>query len=253
MCTNFMIPADAEHQYVVTGRTMDFGQAMDTILCMVPRGKSFPVLPPANGYHWQNSYGFVAMTVMLDVEHLEFDAPYYSDGLNEEGLSAASLWLPGTAYPEPSTSIQNVYVADMCALILGMAAIRMLGLRGPWRNVFLALGTAVVIRYFYWRTTSTLPPVTDTLNFICGATLWVAEIYSAVMLAISLFVIADPLERKPAQRLSVDDMPTVDVFVPTYNEDRDLLAITLAAATSIDYPPEKLKVHLLDDGGTDQK
>ncbi len=117
-----MIPVDAERQYVVTGRTMDFGQAMDTVLCMIPRGKSFPLIPPANGYHWQNTYGFVAMTAMLDVEHLELAAPYYSDGLNEKGLSAASLWLPGTAYPEPSASVPNVYVADMCALILGMAA-----------------------------------------------------------------------------------------------------------------------------------
>ena len=149
-------------------------------------------------------------------------------------------------------SIQAQFVLG-CAAILGMMLIRALRLRGPWRNVFLALGTAVVLRYFYWRTTSTLPPVSDTLNFICGLALWIAEMYSAIMLAISLFVIADPLDRKPAVRLSYEDMPTVDVFVPTYNEDRDLLAITLAAATTLDYPKEKLNVHLLDDGGSDQK
>ena len=48
-------------------------------------------------------------------------------------------------------------------------------------------------------------------------------------------------------------MPTVDVFVPSYNEDRDLLARTLAAAKGINYPPDKLTVFLLDDGGTEQK
>ncbi|WP_245572860.1 UDP-forming cellulose synthase catalytic subunit [Lichenihabitans psoromatis] len=149
-------------------------------------------------------------------------------------------------------SIQAQFVLGSTA-ILGMALIRTLRLTGPWRNVFLALGTAVVLRYFYWRTTSTLPPVSDTLNFVCGLTLWIAEMYSAIMLAISLFVIADPLERKPARRLSYDEMPTVDVFVPTYNEDHDLLAITLAAATRLEYPADKLRVHLLDDGGTDQK
>ncbi len=46
-------------------------------------------------------------------------------------------------------------------------------------------------------------------------------------------------------------LPAVDVFVPTYNEDADLLANTLAAAKGMDYPADKLTVWLLDDGGTD--
>ena len=148
--------------------------------------------------------------------------------------------------------IQAQFVLGASAIAV-MATIRLLRLQGSWRKVFLALGTGIVIRYIFWRTTSTLPPMADTANFVCGVTLWCAEVYSIVMLGISLFVIADPLERPPAPRLEEADMPTVDVFVPTYNEDKDLLAITLAAATAINYPADKLKVHLLDDGGTDQK
>ena len=41
--------------------------------------------------------------------------------------------------------------------------------------------------------------------------------------------------------------------MPTYNEDTVLLATTLAAAKGIDYPPDKMTIWLLDDGGTDQK
>jgi cellulose synthase (UDP-forming) len=41
--------------------------------------------------------------------------------------------------------------------------------------------------------------------------------------------------------------------VPTYNEDAALLANTLAAARSMDYPADKVTVWLLDDGGTLQK
>ncbi|WP_163283990.1 glycosyltransferase, partial [Enterobacter hormaechei] len=41
--------------------------------------------------------------------------------------------------------------------------------------------------------------------------------------------------------------------VPSYNEDAAILAMTLAAARQMNYPPEKLTVWLLDDGGTDQK
>ena len=169
---------------------------------------------------------------------------------------ATSIWaLTGLAFLvllcEP-VGIQAQFVLGV-GTVTAMAAIRMLRLGGVWRMVFLALGTGVVIRYLYWRTTSTLPPVNDTASFVCGITLYGAELYSIAMLAISLFVVADPLERAPAPRLADDDLPTVDVFVPSYNEDRDLLAVTLAAATSLRYPADKLSVHLLDDGGTDQK
>ena len=84
------------------------------------------------------------------------------------------------------------------ATVFAMGVIRFLRLDGAWRKVFLALGTGVVLRYLYWRTTSTLPPLADTASFVCGVTLYGAELYSIAMLAISLFVIADPLDRPPA-------------------------------------------------------
>ncbi len=139
------------------------------------------------------------------------------------------------------------------AAVVTMYVIKAMGLRGVWRHVFLGLGTTVVLRYLYWRTSSTLPPVEDLWNFIPGVILWCSECFSMLMLAISLFVIADPLERKPARQVPDEDLPTVDVFVPTYNEEADLLALTLAAAKSMNYPKEKLTVYLLDDGGSDQK
>ena len=60
-----------------------------------------------------------------------------------------------------------------------------------------------------------------------------------------------PLPPRPSRADSrTSDCPTVDVFVPTYNEDAELLANTLAAAKAMDYPADKLTVWLLDDGGT---
>jgi cellulose synthase (UDP-forming) len=83
--------------------------------------------------------------------------------------------------------------------------------------------------------------------------MYFAEMYCIVMLAISLFVVADPIEREDAPRLSEEDSPSVDVFVPSYNESKDIVALTLSAASAMAYPRAKLKVYLLDDGGTDQK
>lgn len=121
------------------------------------------------------------------------------------------------------------------------------------RLMMMSIGTLLVLRYLYWRATSTLPSTSDMADFIPGMILFAAELFCIGMLFISLFVVASPLERKPARRLTDAELPTVDVFIPTYNEDVHLLSATLAAARALDYPADKLKVYLLDDGGTDQK
>jgi cellulose synthase (UDP-forming) len=42
-------------------------------------------------------------------------------------------------------------------------------------------------------------------------------------------------------------------MIPSYNEGEDILEVTIRAAKMLDYPKDKLFIHLLDDGGTDQK
>ncbi|MBN4066390.1 UDP-forming cellulose synthase catalytic subunit [Ahrensia sp. AH-315-G08] len=135
-----------------------------------------------------------------------------------------------------------------------MLVIRLLKLSGPWKHMFLAVGAAIVFRYMYWRITATLPPISDPVNFFFGMLLFTAEAYSVFMLALSFFIVSDPIERKhvPLQG-APEHWPSVDIFVPSYNEGLDLVGTTLAAAQNIDYPQDKLKVFLLDDGGTDQK
>ncbi len=117
------------------------------------------------------------------------------------------------------------------------------------RWTFLALGSFMVLRYVYWRATQTLPDIDDVAGFTFGTLLVLAEIYCAFVLAISLIINADPIARSDAPVTPDQDLPDVDVFIPSYDEDPEILAMTIAAARSMDYPPEKLKVWLLDDGG----
>ncbi|CAM5319465.1 cellulose synthase (UDP-forming) [Aquamicrobium terrae] len=146
-------------------------------------------------------------------------------------------------------------------LIVGLVALTVIMLlklvrpEGVWRLIALSLGSAIVLRYAYWRTTSTLPPLNQPQDFIPGFLLYLAEMYSVVMLALSLFVVMAPLPPRPSRKLGAEDadLPNVDVFIPTYNEDAGLLANTMAAAKALDYPADKLRVWLLDDGGTIQK
>jgi cellulose synthase (UDP-forming) len=143
--------------------------------------------------------------------------------------------------------IASITVVAVMAIIKGLKG------EGTWRLIALAFGTSIVMRYVYWRTTSTLPPLNQPENFIPGLLLYLAEMYSVAMLALSLFIVATPLPPRPSRAGKLDRFPHVDVFVPTYNEDSHLLANTLSAAKAMDYPADKLHVWLLDDGGTLQK
>mgnify|MGYP000858271690 CR=1 FL=1 len=144
-------------------------------------------------------------------------------------------------------------LALSATVIVGLIAVWVFGRGLIARQFFLALASFVVIRYMYWRWTSTLPPASDPLAFGIGMVLIVAEMYCMLILSISLIINADPLVRPPLEREDDDKLPVVDVFIPTYNEDEYILATTVAAAKSMDYPADKLNVWLLDDGGTDQK
>ena len=47
--------------------------------------------------------------------------------------------------------------------------------------------------------------------------------------------------------------PTVDVFIPCYKEEVDLVRDTVIAALHMDYPADKLNVYVLDDGANPGK
>ena len=149
-------------------------------------------------------------------------------------------------------SLETQFLAGM-ATLFAMIALKMVRPDGIWRLVSLAFGTAIVLRYAYWRTTSTLPPLNQLENFIPGILLYAAEMYSVMMLALSVFVVARPLPPRAAEAPDRDRLPGVDVFIPTYNEDAALLANTIAAAKAMDYPADKVTIWLLDDGATVQK
>ncbi|MGC4410916.1 cellulose synthase catalytic subunit (UDP-forming) (plasmid) [Rhizobium rosettiformans] len=154
------------------------------------------------------------------------------------------LWLP--------ISLQAQLVLSLAILAL-MLLFMMRPQNKTFRVMTFVFSAVLALRYAFWRTTETLPDINEPWNFIPGIILYAAEMYCLVMLAINFFIVADPLQRKPAAQLADEDKPTVDVFVPSYNESADLLALTLAAAKSMDYPADKLTVYLLDDGGTDAK
>jgi cellulose synthase (UDP-forming) len=120
----------------------------------------------------------------------------------------------------------------------------------PWRFVFLVVSLYLAVRYMWWRAFETLI-YTDPIDFIGMALLFLAEVYSLAVHFLQLFVNFWPLTRAPAPLPADRSLwPTVDIFIPTYTEDPDIVSLTALAATQIDYPREKVKIFILDDGGT---
>jgi len=162
---------------------------------------------------------------------------------------AATLILLLVALP---ISLQAHLIAGL-VVVSCMIVLKFFRAQGVWRLIALALGTAIVLRYVFWRTTSTLPPITELENYIPAILLYMAEMYCVLMLFLSLFVVSSPLPSRRPPQIEDENLPSVDVFVPSYNEDANLLASTLSAAKAMNYPADKLTIWLLDDGGTDQK
>ncbi|WP_233504325.1 UDP-forming cellulose synthase catalytic subunit [Xylophilus ampelinus] len=120
---------------------------------------------------------------------------------------------------------------------------------GGWATLaMVALSIIASARYLWWRITDTLGFET-WLDAFFGTGLVVAEIYALIVLLLGYFQTSWPLVRKPAA-LPADLRlwPTVDLFIPTYNESLDVVRQTVFAARGMDWPAEKLQIWVLDDG-----
>ncbi len=121
--------------------------------------------------------------------------------------------------------------------------------RGRAVTIMLMLVAAIVSsRYMHWRLTTTLGG-DWSWSTIMGPLLLIAEIYAYVVLLLGFVQTAWPLQRQPAPLpKDASRWPTVDVFIPTYNEPLAVVRATVLAAKAMDWPAHKLNVYLLDDG-----
>lgn len=110
------------------------------------------------------------------------------------------------------------------------------------------LAIASSVRYLWWRFTYTLE-FDNYIDALFGMLLLSAELYVWVVLLLSFLQTIHPLKRKPtALPSNRERWPAVDVFIPSYNEPLAVVRPTVLAAQIMDWPADKLRVHLLDDG-----
>ncbi|MGI4813205.1 MAG: UDP-forming cellulose synthase catalytic subunit [Janthinobacterium lividum] len=145
----------------------------------------------------------------------------------------------------PLEATQQAIFAGACLLF----ALYLRGMSGRLVSLtMIVLSSIATTRYMYWRFTETLSWETP-LDTICGLLLLLAEVYAALVLLLGYFQTAWPLGRKPVPLpRDVSTWPTVDVFIPSYNEPLGVVKPTVFAAMALDYPRDKLRIHVLDDG-----
>lgn len=144
--------------------------------------------------------------------------------------------------------------------LLGMVTVAIVILLKPFarsvivaRLVLLAVASLLILRYWIWRLTETLPSLDAPVSFAVAVLLFAIETYAIAVFFLTAFINADPIDHPLPKRVRAEDLPRVDILVPSYNEPPEMLSVTLSAAKQIFYPAEKLRVVLCDDGGTDQR
>ncbi|RUO31630.1 UDP-forming cellulose synthase catalytic subunit [Aliidiomarina sedimenti] len=118
--------------------------------------------------------------------------------------------------------------------------------------LMIVLSVLVSSRYLWWRVTQTINwdvPLDATFAII----LLSAEIYAWTILILGYIQTAWPLKRGVAKLPDdLTEWPSVDIFIPSYNEPLKVVRPTILAALAIDWPKDKLNVYVLDDGKRDE-
>lgn len=114
--------------------------------------------------------------------------------------------------------------------------------------VIAVLSTIVSTRYMFWRTTETLS-FNSLPEALLGTGLYLAEVYAWLILVLGFFQTSWPLDRPPVEiEGAPEEWPTIDVYIPTYNESLEIVRNTVYAAMDMDYPADRFRVFILDDG-----
>lgn len=163
---------------------------------------------------------------------------------------------------------QKPVVQSLLALVPTLAVIAFF-LIGPsnwsrhrsWaRTITCTFVGLVALRYMAWRFTATiLPYPRDGANFYWVWFVFIVEALAFLEVVLFLILMSRYVDRSAeADRLGraffkrqQSALPAVDVFIPSYNEPLDVLERTIVGALALDYPKDKLKVYVLDDGRRD--
>jgi cellulose synthase (UDP-forming) len=159
-------------------------------------------------------------------------------------------WLPMTWHQ------QIVFAAVM--VVASMLGKRFL--HGQRMTYFLILmSLCAALRYGIWRAATLYhylrepwtTPDWVTAGFM--VLLFFAEAFEILILILGFVQNIAPLKRPPVPLpQDITEWPTVDVLIPTYNEPLNVVRSAVLAAAAIDWPQDRMRVLILDDGDREE-
>ena len=129
-----------------------------------------------------------------------------------------------------------------------LAAISLLSWKKRGHQIILALTLFLYARYLLWRGLYTLN-TDDWASLLVSWTVYTAEAYAFVQIVLFAYHAWSPLERQP---VPLRRYPHVDIFVTVVDEPLSILRRTLIGCVNQDYPKDRYRVHVLDDGQRDE-
>lgn len=118
------------------------------------------------------------------------------------------------------------------------------------RSALLTLGVLALIisaRYIFLR--SALPLSFELPETLPVLGLYAAELYAWIFLMLDLLQPASPPERRDAElQDEPENWPVIDLYVPTSDEHLSVVRDTVFAMLDMDYPADRFRVHILDEG-----
>ena len=117
-----------------------------------------------------------------------------------------------------------------------------------FRKLLIFVNAIISILYILWRLT--VIPTNSFISFILGIILYSAELLGLIAFLNFQFLFTKKYKLPPKSLKDFEDgqIPTVDVLICTYNEPLELLKKTIVASKNLNYPKDKFKVYVCDDG-----
>ncbi len=116
------------------------------------------------------------------------------------------------------------------------------------KKILFYLAIILTIIYSVWRIVFSIPWDFRIIDIVFGIILLVAELIGFVEMANYMYGMTRTKELERPE-IPLYEYPDVDVFIPTCNEDKELLYKTINGCQYMDYPDKsKVHIYLLDDG-----
>lgn len=112
---------------------------------------------------------------------------------------------------------------------------------------FIIFAILIQVVYIIWRLVYTIP-TQNWIGLFFGLLMFGAELVALVQSTTHRLMFVKDYKPDEKTLADLDHIPTVDILIATYNEPVSILRNTVAAAAGQNYPRDKFKVYLCDDG-----